>query len=88
MDVQSALLFILAWPALDRAAQLLIRRAAELDGDHYEVLTPTAEALTGQHPLAATLTLRAMINFALTRNQSSRYRHTARHLSECGSPAS
>ena len=87
-DVHSALLFLLAWPALDRAAALVIRRAAELDGDHYEVLTPAAEALAGQHPLAATLALRAMIDFALTRNRTSRYRHAARHLTECASLAS
>jgi hypothetical protein len=65
-----------------------MRRAAELDGDHYEVLTPAADALAGKHPLAATLVLRAMIDFALSRNRTGRYRHAARHLLECGSLAS
>ncbi|HVG47611.1 MAG TPA: hypothetical protein VM899_05690, partial [Rubellimicrobium sp.] len=87
-NLHSALLFLLSWPALDRAAALVIRRAAELDGDHYEVLTPAAEALAGKHPLAATLALRGMIDFALSHSRTSRYRHAARHLSECASLAS
>jgi hypothetical protein len=33
--------------------------------------------------LAATLLLRAMIDFALTRSRSSRYGHAARHLRDC-----
>lgn len=83
-----ALAFLLSWPALDRAAALLLRRAKELDGDHYEVLTPAADALSGKHPLAATLVLRAMIDFALSHSRASRYRHAARHLLECESLAS
>ena len=78
----------IAWPALDRAASLVIRRAAELDGDHFEILTPAANALAGKHPLAATLVLRSMIDFALAQIRSSRYRHAARHLMECASLAS
>ena len=80
--------FLIAWPALDKAANIVIQRADELDGDHYEVLTPSANALAGKYPLAATLLLRAMIDFALTKGRSSRYRHAARHLLECESSAS
>ena len=82
-----ALSFLVSWPALDRAANLVIRRAGELDGDHYEILTPAADALAGKHPIAATLVLRAMIDFSLTQSRSSRYRHAARHLMECTSLA-
>jgi hypothetical protein len=64
-----------------------MERAAELDGDHYEVLTPAAEALAEKHPLAATLLLRAMIDFALSKARAARYRHAARHLGECASLA-
>jgi hypothetical protein len=78
-----ALAFLVAWPALDRAADLVMRRAAELDGNHYEVLAPAVEALAGRHPLAATLALRAMIDFTLAKARSSRYRHAARHLADC-----
>ena len=66
----------------------MIRRAAEFDGDHYEVLTPAAEVLASKHLLAATLALRAMIDFALSQNRSSLDRHAARHLTECESLAS
>lgn len=87
-SVLQALLFLVSWPALDRAARLVIRRAAELDGDRYEILTPAADVLAGKHPLAATLVLRAMIDFLLTKSRSGRYRHAARHLMACASLAS
>jgi Family of unknown function (DUF6880) len=47
------------------------------------ILTPAADALAGKHPLAATMVLRAMIDFSLTNSRSSRYKHAARHLSDC-----
>jgi hypothetical protein len=75
-----ALSFLVSWPALDRAADLVLQRPAELDGDHYEIMTPTAEAFAAKHPLAATPVLRAMIDFSLRNARSSRYRHAARHL--------
>jgi hypothetical protein len=82
-----ALAFLVSWPAVERAARLVVTRAGELDGDHYEILSPAADALTAKHPLAATLVLRAMIDFTLTKARSSRYRHAARHLMECASLA-
>jgi len=78
-----ALSFLVAWPALERAASLVLQRADELDGDHYEILTRVAEALAGKYPLAATLALRAMIDFSLRTGRSTRYRHAARHLLDC-----
>ncbi|MDZ4312059.1 MAG: hypothetical protein U1A24_16045 [Cypionkella sp.] len=84
----SALQFLLRWPALDRAAQLVQQRFTELDGDHYEILTPAAEVLAARFPLAATLALRAMIDFTLNAGKSSRYQHAARHLAECDALAS
>ncbi|GLR68264.1 hypothetical protein GCM10010909_29450 [Acidocella aquatica] len=80
-----ALGFLISWPDLNRAAALVLERAGELDGDHYEVLTPASEALAGKHNLAAVLVLRAMIDFALIHNRSSRYKHAARHLLSCAS---
>lgn len=82
------LAFFVSWPALDRAARVVTRRAGELDGNHYEILSPAADALAGKHPLAATLVLRAMIDFTLAKARSSRYRHAARHFMECASLAS
>jgi hypothetical protein len=83
-----AISFLVSWPALSRAAQVVIGRAAELDGNHYEVLTPAAEVLAGKHALAATLLLRAMIDFTLTQSRASRYGHAARHLRVCASLSS
>jgi hypothetical protein len=82
-----ALEFLVLWPALDRAARLVIDRIGELDGNHYQILSPAADALAGKHPLAATLALRAMIDFALKNGRASRYSHAARHLMECASLA-
>ena len=84
-SVHQALLFLTSWPALEQAAKLTLSRAEELDGNHYEVLTPAAEKLEGKYPLAATILRRAMIDFALEKARSKRYRHTARHLLECES---
>lgn len=78
-----ALAFLVKWPAHELAADLVLTRSAELNGDLYEFLGPAAAALTDRHPLAATLLLRAMIDFSLGRARSSRYRHAARHLMEC-----
>ncbi len=86
-SVLQALSFLVSWPALDRAARVVTRRAAELDGNHYEILSPAADAFAAKHPLAATLALRAMIGFTLTKARSSRYRHAARHFMECESLA-
>jgi hypothetical protein len=77
-----ALGFFLDWPSPDRAARLLIDRHAEINGDHYEFLVPAAEALSERHPLAATLALRAMIDFTLTKARSKRYSYAAQHLAE------
>lgn len=79
----SALGFLISWPAVERAARLVMVRAGELDGNHYEILSPAADALAGRYPLAATLVLRSMIDFTLGKARSSRYRHAARHLMDC-----
>jgi hypothetical protein len=76
-----------SWPPQDKAAALVTRRLGELDGDHYEILSPAADALAAKYPLAATLLLRAMIDFSLKKNRVKRYLHAARHLSECASLA-
>lgn len=78
-----ALHFLINWPALTKAAELVQKRLPELDGDRYDILTAAAEALAPRHPLAATLTLRTMIDFTLTTAKSARYQHAARHLADC-----
>ena len=86
-NVHHALAFLISWPALDKAAALVTRRSDELDGDHYEILSPAADVLAAEHPLAATLLLRAMIEFSLKEGRVKRYRHAACHLAECASLA-
>ena len=83
-----ALAFLISWPAVETAARLVARRAGELDGNHYEILSPAADVLAAKYPLAATLVLRAMIDFTLIKARSGRYRHAARHFMECASLAS
>lgn len=80
-----ALAFLVSWPALDLAAELVLSRADELDGNHYEILGPAADALEAKHPLAATVLRRAMIDFALAKARTKRYRHAVRHLLQCES---
>jgi hypothetical protein len=83
VSLLQAISFLISWPSLDRAARTLLARTKELDGDHYELLTPAADALAAKYPLAATLLLRAMIDFSLTKSRASRYGHAARHLRDC-----
>jgi hypothetical protein len=87
-DANRALHFFLRWPSPAEAAKLVMKRAVELDGDLYELMTPAAEVLSTKHPLAATIVLRSMIDFALESGRSSRYKHAARHLAECRTLAS
>jgi len=79
----AALGFLIDWPAHDRAARVVLSRANELDGDAYHLLTETANALEAEHPLAATVIRRAMVQDTLDGARSTRYRHAARHLAEC-----
>ena len=65
------------------ANRLVLARADEFDGDVYEMLTPAAERLSENYPLAAVLLWRAMICFALDAARSKRYGHAARHLASC-----
>jgi uncharacterized protein DUF6880 len=87
-NFSAALDFFREWPDQARAAQLVLTRAAEIDGNLYFLLDPMARLLEGKHPLAATLLRRAMIEDTLDKAKSSRYKHAARHLLECQSLAS
>ncbi len=52
-DASRALTFFLRWASPAEAAKLVTKRATELDGDLYEVLTAAAEMLSARHPMAA-----------------------------------
>ena len=82
-DIHTALRFLLDWPDLALAAQLVEARAGQLDGALYHILPPAAEELRDRHPLAAVLLWRAMITQALWDGRASRYVHAADHLMDC-----
>lgn len=82
-DPLLALAFLIAWPALSRAAQHVIQHSQVWDGEAFEVLAPAAERLSSSHPLAATMLLRSMVLFALSSGRSKRNRYAADHLQTC-----
>jgi hypothetical protein len=82
-DFDRGLQFLATWPAPGAAATMVLARHDEMSGDHYWYLSDTADHLDKDHPLAATLILRAMIGFALETGRSKRYPHAARHLQTC-----
>ena len=86
-DPVAALSFLVSWPDLDRASALALRRKADLNGDNYWKLKEVADALAGSYPLAATIVLRSMIDFALTNSQNRRYKYVAANFLECSSLA-
>jgi hypothetical protein len=75
-----ALAFFLNWPRLDIAARLVVDRRAEWEGRHYEVLLAAAETLEPDHPVAATILYRALLDDILNRARSPAYGHAARYL--------
>lgn len=84
---QMALLFLVEWGALEKAAAVVVERREALDGGRYEIWNDVADALSEKYPLAATMVLRAMIDFTLEKTRASRYRYAANHLLECESLA-
>jgi hypothetical protein len=82
-DLEEALWFLLHWPEPHRAARLVLAAPQPLNGDRYFLLAPLAELLEQRHPLAATVCLRAMIDFTLKVKRPKRYPHAARHLETC-----
>lgn len=75
-----SLAFFLAWPRLDLAAKLVLEHHATWDGRHYGALVPAAETLEHDHPVAATVLYRALIDDILARARSPAYGHAARYL--------
>jgi hypothetical protein len=77
-----ALAFLLAWPRLDLAAKLVIDNHGTWDGRHYGALVPAAEELEHDHPAAAVVLYRALIDDILERARSAAYGHAARYLAK------
>lgn len=78
----NALLFLVHWPALARAAQMIEQRASEIDGNYHELLLPAAEALDGKYPLAGILIRRALIAFILKLGRSHRFKQAAQLVND------
>lgn len=75
-----ALSFLLSWPRLDLAAKLVVERRCDWEGRHYEILAAAAQTLEPDHPLAATILYRALLEDILDRARSPAYSHGARYL--------
>ena len=81
-DQHRALGFFLEWPRLDLAAKLVLARRDTWAGQHYGLLVPAAEALEHDHPVAATVLYRALLDDILARARSPAYGHAARYLAK------
>ncbi len=80
-DALAALDFLIAWPAIDRAARLVTTRIADVDGSA-DVLPIAAERLAGRYPLAAILVLRRIVDATLTNSRTVDYDRAADDLAE------
>lgn len=78
-----ALQFLVGWPALPRAARYVIAHEQDWDGGAFAIYGPAAERLSGNHPLAAVVLLRAMVCFALGMGRTTRYRYAVDDLRTC-----
>jgi hypothetical protein len=81
-DANTALDFLITWPALERASRFVSERIAGIDGNDDEIPTIAAEKLAARYPLAAVLLLRKMIEATLNNARSIDYEIAADRLSE------
>ena len=83
----TALAFLVSWPDLAAAARLVLARTGEINGADDTLMAEAARRLEGAHPLAASLLLRASIQYVLTYGVATRYAEAARQLLEAESLA-
>jgi hypothetical protein len=76
----AALRFYLAWPRLDLAARYVVARAGVWEGEFHEFLRPAAEAFEEDHPAAATVLYRALLERIIGRGPSEAYGYGAAYL--------
>jgi tetratricopeptide (TPR) repeat protein len=79
-----ALAFLVEWPDLGRAGQLIRSRLDGLDGRAYDVLRPCAEALASSDPVGATLLYRRLVTGVLDRGASKYYPYAVRDYVAAG----
>ena len=61
----------------------MFERLEDIDGADDEMLAPAADALSADHPLAAAMVLRAMIESILSRGWPKYYKRAARCMLDC-----
>jgi hypothetical protein len=86
-DLAKAVAFLIEWPSLKHASARICKDAEKLDGNAYVWLTELGKTFDENHPLAATLVRRSMVEFALTHAKTKRYKYVARHIRECQASA-
>lgn len=75
-----ALSLFMEWPRPDLAAGLVVRHHDQWDGGQYYFLPPIAQTLEHEHPLAASILYRSLIDDILARARSKAYGHAAKYL--------
>jgi hypothetical protein len=78
----AALRFFIDWSRLDLAEQLVVAERGNWNGARHEILAPAADALGADHPLAAAILYRALIDSILARARTEAYGHAARYYNE------
>ena len=79
-EPEVALQFFLDWPRLDLAAKLIVMHPDRWDGGNWHILPKVAGLLEHDHPLAATILYRALLDDILDRARSKAYGHGAKYL--------
>lgn len=83
----AALAFLMAWPRPDEAATLIIAHEDRWDGGDWYALPDFADTLRHDHPVAATILYRKLLDSILARARSKAYGHAARYLATLGAIA-
>jgi hypothetical protein len=64
-DANAALGFLVAWPALERAASMVALRITEMDGNNTQAMVYAADRLSSKYPFAALLLHRHVVEAGL-----------------------
>lgn len=79
---EAALQFFLDWPRLDLAAGVIVVHRHFWDGRDWHILPKVAGTMEHEHPLAATILYRALLDDILTGARSKAYPHGAKYLTK------
>ena len=79
-EPEAALQFFVDWPRLDLAAELIVTHPHRWDGGDWHTLPKVAALLEHDHPLAATILYRALLDDILACARSKAYSHGANYL--------